>query len=225
MENLELDEVQWRSPEWIQFNGLRTDNVLEYFALSPFYDRSSNNQVLKMQTNFNEQFQSRPADPASELKKMKGVEYQIILSREPDLWVIRKQFRRSPTEVDTLAVYFVSGENIYQSPSVYNVLVSRLLATSKYLEEAFSIAEKLPEFNFSGYDYQRLKPHAESPPPASENTETARDVYIEKLHIPNVLENSLALSLQQLHGELSTKDQSRDMSMESTPAADPNQKA
>lgn len=224
MENVELDEVQWRSPEWIQFNGLRTDNVLEYFALSPFYDRSSNNQVLKMQTNFNEQFQSRPADPASELKKMKGVEYQIILSREPDLWVIRKQFRRSPTEVDTLAVYFVSGENIYQSPSVYNVLVSRLLATSKYLEEALSIAEKLPEFNFSGYDYQPQRPQTDATN-AVENPRNARDVYVDKLQIPNIIENSLALTLQQLHGDLAAKEHSRDISMETTPAADPNQKS
>lgn len=224
MENVELDEVQWRSPEWIQFNGLRTDNVLEYFALSPFYDRSSNNQVLKMQTNFNEQFQSRPADPASELKKMKGVEYQIILSREPDLWVIRKQFRRSPTEVDTLAVYFVSGENIYQSPSVYNVLVSRLLATSKYLEEALSIAEKLPEFNFSGYDYQPQRPRTDASN-AVENPRNARDVYVDKLQIPNIIENSLALTLQQLHGDLAANEPSRDMSMETTPAADPNQKS
>ncbi|KAK9327775.1 MED6 mediator subfamily complex component-domain-containing protein, partial [Lipomyces starkeyi] len=41
------------APEWIQMFGLRTDNVLEYFVQSPFYDRASNNQVLKMQSQFN----------------------------------------------------------------------------------------------------------------------------------------------------------------------------
>lgn len=172
-----------------------------------------------MQTNFNEQFQSRPADPASELKKMKGVEYQVVLSREPDLWVIRKQYRKSPTDVETLAVYFVSGENIYQSPSVYNVLVSRILATSKYLEEALRIAEKLPEFTFSGYEYQRSQDQRSDEISAAtvndEGLEQTRGVYTEKLQIPQVLENSLALSLKHLQGDLFTKDQTRNARVES----------
>ncbi len=28
-------------------------NVMDYFALSPMYDRTCNNEVLKMQTKFN----------------------------------------------------------------------------------------------------------------------------------------------------------------------------
>lgn len=155
MENVELDEVQWRSPEWVQAFGLRTDNVLDYFSLSPFYDRSSNNQVLKMQSNFNEQLKSRGADLSKELQNMKGIEYVVVISREPDLWVIRKHDRKSPSEVEVLAVYFVCGENVYQSPSVYNVLASRILATSLNIVEALRIAERLPEFKTSGYEYKR----------------------------------------------------------------------
>ncbi|KAG6866853.1 hypothetical protein C0991_008789 [Blastosporella zonata] len=37
--------------EWIQANGpLTTENVFDYFATSMFYDKQSNNQVLRMQT-------------------------------------------------------------------------------------------------------------------------------------------------------------------------------
>src|ERR1700749_4582466 len=37
--------------EWIQANGpLNTENVFDYFATSMFYDKQSNNQVLRMQT-------------------------------------------------------------------------------------------------------------------------------------------------------------------------------
>ena len=46
MSNEPLDEIQWKSPEWIQHFGLHSSNVLDYFAESPFYDRTSNNQVL-----------------------------------------------------------------------------------------------------------------------------------------------------------------------------------
>jgi mediator of RNA polymerase II transcription subunit 6 len=35
----------------LQWHGELTEqNVMEYFEASPFYDRSSNNQVLRMQT-------------------------------------------------------------------------------------------------------------------------------------------------------------------------------
>lgn len=159
-----LDEVQWRAPEWIQAYGLRTDNVLEYFSLSPFYDRSSNNQVLKMQSNFNDQLQGR--DLSKELLGMRGLEFVLAFSHEPDLWVIRRQHRKSPTEADILATYFVVGENIYQAPSVYGVVSSRLLATSLNLGEALDVAQALPKFTSAGYTYDE-----EAAPPSDEGSQ------------------------------------------------------
>ncbi|KAJ1719040.1 Mediator of RNA polymerase II transcription subunit 6, partial [Coemansia biformis] len=53
-----------------QFGGLRPDNVLEYFSQSPFWDSSSNNAVLKMQTRFNDLQQA-----SYDLKNMVGVEF------------------------------------------------------------------------------------------------------------------------------------------------------
>ncbi|XBW35668.1 hypothetical protein QEN19_001239 [Hanseniaspora menglaensis] len=53
---LVLDELQWKSPEWIQyFQGLNSNNVLEYFMESPFFQETnkteiSNNQLIKMQS-------------------------------------------------------------------------------------------------------------------------------------------------------------------------------
>lgn len=149
--------MQWRSPEWIQMFGLRTDNVLEYFSESPFYDRSSNNQVLKMQSQFNDNMQHNrgPADFYKELRNMRGVEFVVAISREPDLWVIRKQTRLSPQEVRPLATYFVIGENIYMAPSVYSVVTSRLLSTALSLNKALAKASSLPGFSPSqGYFYK-----------------------------------------------------------------------
>lgn len=51
MENLE--HVCFRDVSWLQINGgLRAEMVLEYFSLSQFYDRTCNNEVLKMQARF-----------------------------------------------------------------------------------------------------------------------------------------------------------------------------
>ncbi|KAJ2809901.1 Mediator of RNA polymerase II transcription subunit 6, partial [Coemansia furcata] len=67
----ELTAIEWRSDQWLfQFGGLRPDNVLEYFSQSPFWDPSSNNAVLKMQTQFNDLQHS-----SYDLKSMVGVEF------------------------------------------------------------------------------------------------------------------------------------------------------
>jgi hypothetical protein len=41
--------------------------VLDYFAMSPFWDRQSNNQVLSMQTQFND---LRQADSTEEALRL-----------------------------------------------------------------------------------------------------------------------------------------------------------
>ncbi|KAG0681020.1 Mediator of RNA polymerase II transcription subunit 6 [Pichia californica] len=99
----ELDELEWRSPEWINIYGLRTENILEYFSLSPFWDRQCNNQVLKMQRQFqaNSGGMGENGQPImmiiptfdAELRKLRGIEYVVHMIKEPDLWVIRKQRR------------------------------------------------------------------------------------------------------------------------------------
>ncbi|KAK9245122.1 MED6 mediator subfamily complex component-domain-containing protein [Lipomyces tetrasporus] len=163
-----LDELQWRSPEWIQMFGLRTDNVLEYFAQSPFYDRSSNNQVLKMQSQFNAPV-LQPKEVTQALSTMRGIEFAIAMALPASaLWIIRKQNRISPSEAVTLATYFVINENIYMAPSVYSIISSRMLAGVRGLREALVLAaDRLPKFAPTlGYTYH---------PTAQEDEETAKE--------------------------------------------------
>ncbi|KAI5949479.1 MED6 [Candida theae] len=148
-----LDEIQWKSPEFIQERGLNTANVLEYFALSPFYDRTSNNQVLMMQfqyqqiqipvhVSFHQYFQSR-------LSEMTGIEFVIAFIREPDFWIIRKQNRLNPTNVIALQDYYIIGANIYQAPKVYDVLSSRLLATVLSLKSSVDTLNNMTSYHIS----------------------------------------------------------------------------
>lgn len=45
-----LSHVQWRATEFIlAFGALTLENVMDYFVLSPFFDKSSNNAVMRMQ--------------------------------------------------------------------------------------------------------------------------------------------------------------------------------
>jgi mediator of RNA polymerase II transcription subunit 6 len=48
-----LTSVQWRHPEYLAHVGaLSIHNVMDYFSESPFWDRQSTNQVLRMQTQY-----------------------------------------------------------------------------------------------------------------------------------------------------------------------------
>lgn len=147
-----LDELRWSSPEWIQAFGLNSFNVLEYFAESPFFDRTSNNQVLKMQFQFNEATvnlsQSHPIFMKN-LQKMTGVEFIILINNEPSFYLIRKQERVSPTKTQILNDYYIINSNIYMSPNIYSVVSSRLLNCTLNFKKSFKVFTEINELTSS----------------------------------------------------------------------------
>ncbi|KAG5715253.1 Mediator of RNA polymerase II transcription subunit 6 [Termitomyces sp. T112] len=123
--------------EWIQANGpLTAENVFDYFATSMFYDKQSNNQVLRMQTIHS----GLPVvNEAEELKRFTGVEFAVVHAQPPSLFIIQKRERLSPEEVRPMAAYFVINNRIYQSPDVYTVLSNRLLTALHSLQTSLDI--------------------------------------------------------------------------------------
>ncbi|KAG5654044.1 hypothetical protein H0H81_008060 [Sphagnurus paluster] len=82
--------------EWIQANGpLTSENVFDYFATSMFYDKQSNNQVLRMQTIHS----GLPIEnETEELKRFTGIEFAVVHSQPPSMFIIHKRERLSPDE-------------------------------------------------------------------------------------------------------------------------------
>lgn len=135
--------------------------VLWYFTFSPFFDRTSNNGVLMSQAQFNPDMQHLIFNRVAleeRLRSMNGVEYMI--AQEPadpnpasgtGVYVIRKQRRMKrpgmEDEVQFLQSYFVIGDNIYQAPTVGDVLGSRLLSMASSLNSFISKASTLTEFS------------------------------------------------------------------------------
>ncbi|CCJ30601.1 unnamed protein product [Pneumocystis jirovecii] len=154
---IDLSVIAWRMPEWISaYGGLRTDN--EYFAQSPFYDRHSNNQLLKMQTQF-----STLGDLQGHLKKMRGIEFVISANYDPDAWVIYKQHRTSEHDATILAAYFIANESIYMAPSIHAVIASRMLNIILSLRLARSLVHELHQFSSDlGYSYTPTRTSAGS---------------------------------------------------------------
>ncbi len=51
-EEAQLAFVCFRDVSWLQCFELNASSALEYFSMSQFYDRTSNNEVLRMQSRF-----------------------------------------------------------------------------------------------------------------------------------------------------------------------------
>jgi mediator of RNA polymerase II transcription subunit 6 len=101
------------------------------------------------------------------LKQMNGVEYMIVGEPQPSaqpqgldtgIWVIRKQDRRKrppqQDELTVLATYYLVGENMYQAPSVYDIVGNRLLSAMNALSKFTQLAAPLPLYTpATGYTY------------------------------------------------------------------------
>jgi len=104
-----------------------------------FYDKQSNNQVLRMQTMHT----GMPiSNEAEELKRFTGVEFAVVHAQPPSLFIIHKRERLSPEETRPLQAYFIINNRIYQSPDMYTVLSNRLLTSLYSLESSLDILRK-----------------------------------------------------------------------------------
>ncbi|XP_031561029.1 mediator of RNA polymerase II transcription subunit 6-like [Actinia tenebrosa] len=136
--------VSWHDSAWIPI--LNPANVLEYFSqrTNPFYDRTCNNEVVKMQR----------LDPSA-LQSMAGIEYEVIHVQDPILFVIRKQQRHSSTHVTPIADYYILAGIVYQAPDLGSVINSRMLSALHNFESAFKEAVSYSRYHQSkGYWWQ-----------------------------------------------------------------------
>ncbi|KAK9894389.1 MED6-domain-containing protein, partial [Cystobasidium minutum MCA 4210] len=141
---------------------LTPQSVLDYFAQSPFYDPTSNNAVLRMQTQYSVAA-GTAFNEAEELKRFVGIEFAVTYSEPPDLFIIEKRDRKSPTEAHPVAAYYVLHNSIYQAPDLYSVLSNRLLSSLFYLRTSLSSArDKKTDFHprTGGNRYKVIKEQA-----------------------------------------------------------------
>nr|CAG4641222.1 EOG090X0E0D [Eulimnadia texana] len=127
--------ISWHDSAWIRV--LNPGNVMDYFMerSNPFYDRTCNNELVKMQRLSMDQ-----------LNNMVGIEYILLHVQEP-LYVVRKQHRHSQAQVTPITDYYIVAGVIYQAPDLGSVINSRVVTlNSEPLAGAFDEA-----FSFSGY--------------------------------------------------------------------------
>ncbi|KAH6917572.1 MED6-domain-containing protein [Coprinopsis sp. MPI-PUGE-AT-0042] len=158
--------------EWIQANGpLTEENVFDYFAYSMFYDKQSNNQVLRMQTMHT----GVPvANEAEELRRFVGIEFAVVHAQAPTFFIIHKRERTSPEHTNPLAAYFIMNNRIYQSPDLYSLLSNRLLTSVSALQTSLDILRKnRPDYTpRTGFVW----PIVGEPEPSSTETKKAKQL-------------------------------------------------
>lgn len=159
-----LDERQWQRPEipqWYLNEGSRLfpwpwastymhENMIHrYLAESDFFDYTSKNglPIDQSQTDSGAwALTHNRRDFEQWLSQRDGVEYVIVDGNTKDgMWLIRKQDRQG-TQLTTLGTYFLVKENMYQAPSVADVVGNRLLAATSTLSEVLSgLAKEVPQ--------------------------------------------------------------------------------
>jgi hypothetical protein len=129
-----LQNVQFIDIQWLSTFGVNKMSALDYFYTSPFFDPSSNNQRIRVQ--------GVEADRRDGiLTSMTGLEFMLDenLTKEPNLYVIRKQNRKGPLATDLIDVYYIADGIIFQAPEFYELLQSRLNKISLHTTEAFAL--------------------------------------------------------------------------------------
>ncbi|XP_042548698.1 mediator of RNA polymerase II transcription subunit 6 isoform X3 [Dipodomys spectabilis] len=142
--------ISWVDSSWIPI--LNSGSVLDYFSerSNPFYDRTCNNEVVKMQRLTLEH-----------LNQMVGIEYILLHAQEPILFIIRKQQRQSPTQVIPLADYYIIAGVIYQAPDLGSVINSRVLTAVHGIQSAFDEAMSYCRYHPSKGYWWHFKDHEE----------------------------------------------------------------
>ncbi|KAM7480511.1 hypothetical protein LguiA_028724 [Lonicera macranthoides] len=137
----DMTGICFRDQLWLNTYPLDRNLVFDYFALSPFYDWTCNNEQIRMRS-------IHPLD-ISHLSKMTGTEYTLSEVMEPHLFVIRKQKRDGPEKVTPMLTYYVLDGSIYQAPQLCNVFAARVGRALYHISKAFNTtASKLEKIGY-----------------------------------------------------------------------------
>lgn len=119
---------------------LTQENIIQYFSYSPFYEKGSLNEILKMQSQF------ANIDVSHKLTTLVGF-YYILEHHGNDLFIIAKK-SNTGEKTTILKVYYCIYGYIYCAPTAKAVSDSRVIDSLIYLNEALDRYEKMKSFNW-----------------------------------------------------------------------------
>ena len=145
MADASTTNASWEDKLWMQHHPLNRETVMFYFAGSLFYDRTCNNEQVKMQRPGQH---VAPEEMEAALERMSGVEYRLhhadevaptALASAHSLYVIHRQERTGPPPLQPVVQrqYYVLDGVVYEVPSLRALLGSRVQKLGWLLKDAF----------------------------------------------------------------------------------------
>lgn len=130
--NVVFKDINWLNATGGLYNG---SQVLEYFYRSPFFDKSSDNEALRMQG---------VGVDSAHLSKMKGIQYicDETLKNPYDmnslLYVVKKIRRNNERNFDLLDLFYCIDGEFYKAPDFYELVKTRYSVTAHHIKSSFN---------------------------------------------------------------------------------------
>lgn len=134
------EELCFYDQNFLAMHPLTSSNVIEYFSTSQFYDRSSLNEILKMQSQF------ANIDISHKLTTTPGF-YYCLEHEEENLYLIAKKRFDGETTV-VLKMYYCMFGYIYCAPTTRSVSEARIADCMSHLSDALDRYEEKKRFDW-----------------------------------------------------------------------------
>lgn len=148
---------------WLQSHPLTDRTALEYFSMSPFYDRACNNETLRMQRMYRGDLDITTATPVDDawmneqLALMTGIEYIVHTSTPPSLFILYMRHRVSKEKTVLVNIYYIMNGIVHQSPHLLTVLSTRAKTAEALTIKAMEYAQEWLEVDFHSASYSIKK--------------------------------------------------------------------
>ena len=130
------DNVIYDFPNFYNIYPLRSENIMDYFKLSGFYNKKSINQ----------QCEDKNLDFTKDRTQFEGIEYIPEEYKDNELFIIAKYFREKGTTT-LLGYYYIFQGKIIKAPNLYSIISSNIQSVSHNFLNIFNYINDENEIN------------------------------------------------------------------------------
>ena len=141
MSQLEEEKLFFYEPMFLQNSALNKETALDYFALSPFYEKSCLNEILKMQSH------NTKININEHLSRMEGVYYELDDNELTNLFIIYKK-EILEAESTILKAYYIMYGYIYCCPGLNHLSDNKICEILWRMNNSLDFYEENKKFDF-----------------------------------------------------------------------------